>query len=277
MNQKTKIIFAEEYSAFAILQSTIHDVWARWRSGSRGAGSIAYSTSKALATFPLPEYVNNDALDGAGVEYSESRQAAFEALSVGPTQFYNRFHTDTERDPRIERLRVLQHDMDVAVARAYGWDDFDLGHGFHEVSYLPESDRVRFTISETARVEVLRRLSELNRQRYEGEVAQGLHGNTTPRTSRPKRRRTSADVPQPLLDFDGDSPATPHNTDPAARILDFLKSRSGWHAKADILAATGITVGQWNAAIADLIAGGRIERQGERRGARYRFNGEGNG
>lgn len=30
-------------------------------------------------------------------------------------------------------------------------------------------------------------------------------------------------------------------------------------------------------AIADLIAGGRIARQGERRGARYRFNGEGNG
>jgi hypothetical protein len=43
----------------------------------------------------------------------------------------------------------------------------------------------------------------------------------------------------------------------------------GWHAKADILAATGITDGQWNDAISALIGGGRVERRGERRGARY--------
>jgi hypothetical protein len=45
----------------------------------------------------------------------------------------------------------------------------------------------------------------------------------------------------------------------------------GWHAKTDILASTDITDGQWNTAIADLIASDRVERQGERRGARYRF------
>lgn len=39
--------------------------------------------------------------------------------------------------------------------------------------------------------------------------------------------------------------------------MEFLKASSGWHAKADILGATGITDGQWNAAINDLIAGGR--------------------
>lgn len=274
LNQKTKIIFAEEYSAFAILQSTIHDVWARWRSGSRGAGSIAYSTSKALATFPLPEYVNNDALDGAGMEYSESRQAAFEALTVGPTQFYNRFHTDTERDPRIERLRVLQRDMDVAVAHAYGWDDLDLGHGFHEVSYLPEGDRVRFTISEAARVEVLRRLSELNHQRYEEEVARELRAEATPRSSTrvPRASRAlSATTTQPSFDFEATATTVLDGSTPATTILGFLGAHDDWHAKADVLAATGITDGQWNAAIADLIAGSRVERQGERRGARYRI------
>jgi hypothetical protein len=50
-----------------------------------------------------------------------------------------------------------------------------------------------------------------------------------------------------------------------------LKPHPGWYAKSDILAATGITHGQWNAAIADLIASGKVERQSERRGARYRF------
>jgi hypothetical protein len=141
-------------------------------------------------------------LDEAGARYSEARQAAFDALSVGPTQFYNRFHTKTEHDPRIEGLRALHREMDTAVAHAYGWDDLDLEHGFHDVPYLPESDRVRFTISETVRVEVLRRLSELNRQRYEEEVARGLHGGVSGSARAPTRtrRRARADASQSLLD-----------------------------------------------------------------------------
>ncbi len=186
--------------------------------------------------------------------------------------------------PPIEDLRALQREMDIAVAHAYGWDDLDLEHGFHEVPYLPENDRVRFTISESARVEVLRRLSELNRQRYEEEVAQGLHGNTTPRTSTPKRRRTSADAPQPSLDF-GTIPANEgpylkaaeprpdYRAGPAHAhaIVEHLKVHPGWHAKSDILAATGITDGQWNTAISELTSSGKVERQGERRGTRYRL------
>ena len=122
------------------------------------------------------------------------------ADEIGLTTLYNRFHADIERDPRIEGLRALRREMDTAVARAYGWDDLDLQHGFHEVPYLPENDRVRFTISETARVEVLRRLSELNRQRYEEEVTQGLHGSNNARASSRARRRANANTSQSLLD-----------------------------------------------------------------------------
>ena len=57
---------------------------------------------------------------------------------------------------------------------------------------------------------------------------------------------------------------------PATVILGFLDAHDGWHAKADVLAGTGITDGQWNTAIFELLSGGRVERQGERRGARYR-------
>lgn len=170
-NQKTKVIFTDQYSAFAILQSTIHDAWARWRSGSRGAGSIAYSTSKALSTFPLPELEGNNTLEDIGAKYSEMRQESFDALSIGPTQFYNRFHADSDHDPHVEVVRVLRREMDTAVVHAYGWSDIDLQHGFHELPHLPESDRVRFTISETARLEVLRRLGVLNRRRYEEQAA----------------------------------------------------------------------------------------------------------
>jgi hypothetical protein len=68
--------------------------------------------------------------------------------------------------------------------------------------------------------------------------------------------------------------ARTNGRDPTGEILDFLRTHPGWHAKADILAATGITDRQWNTAISPLISDGNVERQGERRGARYRFVGE---
>ena len=74
---------------------------------------------------------------------------------------------------------------------------------------------------------------------------------------------------QPSLDFEPRVAATVNDATPSSAILSFLGAHDGWHAKADVLAATGITDGQWNAAIADLISGGRVERRGERRGARY--------
>ena len=51
----------------------------------------------------------------------------------------------------------------------------DLGHGFHEVPYLPSNDNLRYTISEPARLEILSRLSSLNRLRWEEEEKAGLH------------------------------------------------------------------------------------------------------
>jgi len=74
---------------------------------------------------------------------------------------------------------------------------------------------------------------------------------------------------QPSLNFESWT-APVNGANPTTAILEFLSVRDGWHAKAEILAATGITDGQWNTAIADLIPIGKVERQGEKRGARYR-------
>ncbi|MBZ3929105.1 Eco57I restriction-modification methylase domain-containing protein [Xanthomonas citri] len=266
----------------ALFNSSPIQAWV-WKQSARLKLDLSFSPSDAVETLPFLAPDVLDSFEALGREYLRARCEVMTdaANPIGLTKLYNRFHTETERDPRIEGLRVLQREMDTAVAHAYGWDDLDLRHGFHEVPYLPENDRVRFTISEIARVEVLRRLSELNRQRYEEEVAQGLHGNTTPRTSTPKRRRTNADAPQPSLDFDT-LPANEgqylkvaeprdYRAGPAHAIVEHLKVHPGWHAKSDILAATGITDGQWNAAITDLISVGKVERQGERRGTRYRL------
>jgi hypothetical protein len=43
------------------------------------------------------------------------------------------------------------------------------------VDYLPENDRVRYTISPEARKEVLKRLLKLNHEIHEQEVKAGLY------------------------------------------------------------------------------------------------------
>ncbi len=62
----------------------------------------------------------------------------------------------------ICKLRRLHQEMDQTVLKAYGWEDLDLAHDFYEVDYLPENDRIRYTITPAARKEALKRLLKLN-------------------------------------------------------------------------------------------------------------------
>mgnify|MGYP004704198911 CR=1 FL=1 len=94
----------------------------------------------------------------------------------------------------IVELRRLHVEMDNAVLDAYGWASAPLSHqpygsaqppaagppisvrhDFYEVDYLPENDRIRFTIHPDARKEVLKRLLELNHQIFEQESREGKH------------------------------------------------------------------------------------------------------
>jgi len=45
--------------------------------------------------------------------------------------------------------------IDKVFIKAYVWEYIDLAHDFYEVDYLPENDRVRYTISPDTRKEVL--------------------------------------------------------------------------------------------------------------------------
>jgi hypothetical protein len=98
----------------------------------------------------------------------------------------------------IERLRELHVEMDRAVADACGWDDLDLGHGFHETK-----QGLRFTISEEARREVLDRLLLLNHERYAEEVAQGLHDKKAKKGKKRTKPKTDGGTDSLLSSEDG--------------------------------------------------------------------------
>lgn len=158
------VFITESDGVFACLQSSAHIEWA-WRrcTGMWGVG-IRYAPTKAVATFPLP--LINDSLIDVGQRYFEFRREIEISKSESLTSIYNRFHNQSDNSEEIVGLRRLHIEVDQRVINAYGWHDVELGHGFHEIS-----QDIRFTISQSARGEILNRLLALNHQRHAEEVA----------------------------------------------------------------------------------------------------------
>jgi hypothetical protein len=191
------VIASDNFGLFGLLTSSFHKAWAR-NYGSYNLELIRYAPSDLLETFPFPK--NLEVLGQIGEAYHEHRRQIMLARKEGLTSTYNRFHNPKESAEDIVRLRELHVEMDRAVASAYGWGSavysdqlsvtsekpLDLGHGFHETA-----QGVRFTISESARREVLSRLLGLNHERYEEEVKAGLHEKKGKKKGGKKGKRSS--------------------------------------------------------------------------------------
>lgn len=278
-SESTVVFPSDDHWLYGLLNSSIHECWARENSGSIGTG-LRYTHTDCFYTFPLPGLEQRKYITHAGqlLEAERCRYRAERNCSVN--EMMDAIHRPPQGISKEDRLRELHVSLDLSVAHAYGWDDLDLGHGSYEVPYIAESDRIRFTITETARIEVLRRLSELNRQRYQEEVAVGLHDNTAPKAT--KRQAAPAKVAssrhQAGFDF-GDSIniyVDPHSAstgnqwgDKASdQILAWLEAHTGWFGKQAILTGCGSSSTDWDAAIAELLSDEFIETHAD--GNRWR-------
>lgn len=184
------VFTTDRYDLYAIVQSALHEVWARKYSGALKQ-DLRYSPSKCFDTFPFPEglwHTANPALADLGEHYHEYRRALMRQLWLGLTDIYNLFHTRDLTPAQVAKvskktveeaeagyqgileLRRLHRELDITIRDAYGWTDLNLGHDFHEVETLPENDRVRYTISPAARKEVLKRLLAENHRRAAAET-----------------------------------------------------------------------------------------------------------
>jgi len=188
------IVFTlDKFYQFALLQSTIHNNWA-WKYASTLKTDLRYTPSDVFETFSFPQDLSRKKeLEKAGETYHDFRRQVMLKTKLGLTKTYNLFHTKDlkiqhivkvskqtqetceEAYKNIIELRDLHKQMDEMVLKAYGWEDIDLSHDFYEVDYLPENDRVRYTISPDARKEILKRLLKLNHKIHEQEVKAGLH------------------------------------------------------------------------------------------------------
>jgi len=161
------VFVTESYSDYANLQSSFHNAWID-ATASTMRTDVRYVQSRCFDTYPLTTK-DDEAVSQSGKRCYEYRRQVLVERNEGLTKTYTRVNDSSETSDDIEKLRDLHVEMDQTVAAAYGWNDLNLEHGFHETK-----QGVRFTISESVRRKVLQRLLKLNNERYKEEVAKGL-------------------------------------------------------------------------------------------------------
>ena len=174
-NQRVFVFSLSSYNHFAILQSNIHEVWARKYSSTLET-RLSYSSYDCFETYPFPSDIELR-LGEIGERYYEYRRQLMLKMQLGLTKTYNQFHNKqlsvlngnlsekeiekqysketlnlwnhlkrtentclfNEAVEGVIELRRLHKEVDETVLKAYGWMDIKLAHDFF---YKPLSPRI---------------------------------------------------------------------------------------------------------------------------------------
>jgi hypothetical protein len=205
------IVLMDGYSPFAILQSRVHETWARVF-GSSMKDDVRYTATDCFGTFAFPDGFENDAqLESIGRRYYEFRAGVMKQHDTGLTSIYNLFHDPNCEVPEIAELRSLHDALDKAVLHAYGWDDlhstceyfpeFEEAEDDEAIGRGQRKQRFRYRWPDETRDDLLARLITLNREsaRHEGQlVSEVLNGSPTKAVGK-KRSAKAAGEDAPLF------------------------------------------------------------------------------
>ena len=196
--QPTDRIFAETtyalplpaFTSFAVLQSRIHEFWARLLSSSL-EDRLRYAASDCFETFPFPQpdpRAEIPALEDIGQRLYDARAKYMIDTDQGLTKTYNALKDPEHDDPRIDELRALHVEMDHAVLAAYGPDWAKVEVPPFTTPATPAEKRALEAFED----EVVDRLFVLNAERAEEERIKGLTKNGKKRAGKGGRRKSSA-------------------------------------------------------------------------------------
>ena len=155
-------------SEFSVLQSGVHDFWARNFMTTQGAvDAPTYFPGSCFEPFPFPAALLDSAandpsleatrqsLEASGERYHQFRAELMVRNNEGLTSTYNRFHDPAETSSELLELRRLHGEMDQSVLNAYGWSDVSIACGFglgyldlEEDAQLPEALQERINSGE---------------------------------------------------------------------------------------------------------------------------------
>jgi hypothetical protein len=181
------------YAHFAVVQSRVHELWARMF-GSSMKDDLRYTGTTCYENYPFPAF--SDKLEIAGENYNSERAAVMVKLQLGLTKLSNRLNSPDDHSAEIIRLRELHAAMDKAVLDAYGWSDIV---PVYEFSGDYENDdgsagSVRLNFTEEVRDEILRRLLALHAERLKAEQsAAPIAGKYDTKARKPKKSKDSSD------------------------------------------------------------------------------------
>jgi hypothetical protein len=168
-SEATNVFPLSSFTAVAVLQSRVHEPWARLLSSSMKM-DLRYSASDCFETFPFPNSNPRAVLpdlESIGQTLYDTRAAFMVDTNQGLTKTYNALKDPACDDPRILALRELHEEMDRAVLAAYGWSDVAVP------PYCPKSDADRAAL-QAFEDEVIDRLYFLNAERAREEERLGI-------------------------------------------------------------------------------------------------------
>lgn len=251
---------------YAICLSSFFRNWLEAFSGGRLEGRLRLSITESVSKFPFPPFETSQAGISKAKQFHDLSISFSEKTGSGMTDVMNAINAPTNTDPTVIKLRQILADIDKAVATAFEWTDLEIIYDFRSFGGGSANDNWRWAVADKTTVEILDRLTKLNRQRYEQEVEKGLHGK--PQKSIPIKRIRASERSSDL--FNLESSATRAGNGAEQTILNCLSATEAWLSKDDILTGSGVSASQWQSTINQLLADGLVERQGERRGAKYR-------
>jgi N-6 DNA Methylase len=193
----TLIIFPIECgSAFAVLQSRVHSIWARFLSSTLKEDN-RYFPSDCFVTFPFPiedprAVISH--LEDLGEELHGFRVAVMRELQLGLTKLYDLLVDPQCQSAEICALRDLHLLVDKATLSAYGWSDIEV-----PPYPSPSSPGERIAL-EKFEDQVIDKLLLLNAQRAEEErraalsLAQREDGDSTVKRGKKKDKAQEAQM-----------------------------------------------------------------------------------
>lgn len=179
-------VFAtDSFAVQAVLSSSPHQLWAI-KYGSTLETRVRYTPSDVFETFP--RLAGTPRLAEVGAVLDRERREVMLRRQLGLTKLYNLVNDPQLADgddPDVARMRRIHVELDESVMDAYGWSDVPLEHGFHTYRQM-----TRWTVSPSARVEILDRLLAENLRRAAEQAK--AQPKTSAKAAKGRARKTTA-------------------------------------------------------------------------------------
>lgn len=142
----------DHWRYFALLQSTIHEIWA-WKFGLRRKEDLVYLPKRCSDTFPNPKDFTADKyvfLDELAKELHDIRDLLKVKKGLGLTKIYNRYNDPLCKEIDILQLRDLHQQIDYKIGEIWG-----LNKETMQLDFEKSKNGMRYTFSESNRLHII--------------------------------------------------------------------------------------------------------------------------